>query len=232
MVELKNYSYDLFKEHYVEITKNSKFFFGKYMVRNKYFYLKSLKIRNFYKRCFGDFSFDDRIKIATHCEPPMVFLRWGCAIPYPFGSTLSVDEIGADCRIGQNVTIGMRLNNLEIGDGGVHIPRCRPKLGNLVHIYSGAVVSGNIRIGDRVIIAANAFVDKDVPGNSIVYGVNKVSPLKPHHYQSLANQVWYCKNIFKLLPGLVFKNGKLYVDTDWSGKRDSLISSLRSESLG
>jgi serine acetyltransferase len=229
MVELKDYSYEIFKEHFIGITKNSNSLLDNIMVRhimvqNKYFYLKLLKIQNFYKRHFSDFSFEDKIKISNYCEPPMIFLKWGCAITYPFGITLSVDEMGADCFIAQNATIGMNLNDIKIVDDQIYVPRYRPKIGNLVHIYPGAVVSGNIRVGDKVIIAANAFINKDVPDNSIVYGVNKVSPLRPHHYDSLTNQLWYCKNIFHLLPGLVLKNSKLFIDMDWCRKRDLLLN--------
>lgn len=224
MGELKEYSYDLFKEHFLEVTKKSNFSLDRHMVRNKYCYLTLLKIKRYYKRYFSDFSFEDKIKSFNYCEPPMVFLKWGCTIVYPFGITLSVDEMGADCRIAQNATIGMNLKDITIGKDEIYIPRYRPKIGNLVHIYSGAVLSGNIKIGDMVIIAANAFVNKDVPDRSIVYGVNKIEPLKSHHYQSLTNQLRYCKYVDNLLPGFVYKNNKLFIDTDWCNQREALLN--------
>ncbi|MFZ1898388.1 hypothetical protein [Methanoregula sp.] len=226
MTELKEYSYEIFKDHFLGIPKNSHFSLEKIMVRNKYSYLNFLKIKNFYKRHFGDFGFEDKIKTFNYCEPPMFFLKWGCAIVYPFGITLSVDEMGADCMIAQNATLGMDLKDITVTEDDVYLPRYRPKIGNLVHIYSGAVVSGNVRIGDMVIIAANAFVNKDVPDRSIVYGVNKIEPLKPHHYQSLTNQLRYCKYIQNLLPGLVCKNNKLFIDKDWCNRREFLLNKI------
>ena len=146
-------------------------------------------------------------------------------IPHPFGITLSVDEIGADCQIGQNATLGTNSRDLPLGVspnrvGLTPTTGYKPKIGNLVRIYSGAIVSGDVRIGDRVIIAANAFVDKDVPNNSIVYGVNKVLPLKPHHRRSLLRQTYHCIKINKLIPGLVYKNEKLFIDMNWCEERN------------
>ena len=45
-----------------------------------------------------------------------------------------------------------------------------PTIGNRVCIHSNAVVVGNIKIGDDVVIAPNAFVNFDVPDHSIVIG--------------------------------------------------------------
>ena len=45
-----------------------------------------------------------------------------------------------------------------------------PKLGNRVVVGCNAFVCGGITVGDDVLIAANAFVDFDVPSNSLVIG--------------------------------------------------------------
>ena len=45
-----------------------------------------------------------------------------------------------------------------------------PLIGNKVWIGTGAVLTGNIRIGDNVLIAPNAFVNVDIPSNSIALG--------------------------------------------------------------
>ena len=68
--------------------------------------------------------------------------------------------IGKNCVIGQNVTIG--------GKSGWHEV---PVIGDNVEISAGARVLGPIRIGNNVIIGANAVVVKDVPDNCIVAGV-------------------------------------------------------------
>ena len=46
-----------------------------------------------------------------------------------------------------------------------------PVIGDNVHISAGARILGPIRIGNNVIIGANAVVVKDVPDNCIVAGV-------------------------------------------------------------
>lgn len=50
-----------------------------------------------------------------------------------------------------------------------------PLIGNKVYIASGAVIVGKIKIGSNVLIAANSFVNFDVPDNSIVVGT-KIIP--------------------------------------------------------
>jgi len=67
-------------------------------------------------------------------------------------------EIGSDCKIYQNVTIGSR--------NGSH----PPTIGNNVLIGAGAVILGEITIGNNVKIGANAIVVKDVPDNAVVMG--------------------------------------------------------------
>lgn len=63
----------------------------------------------------------------------------------------------ANCIIHQNCTIGDR-------NGG------RPIIGNNVIIYVGAMLLGNITIGDNSIIGANSVVTKNCPPNSIMVG--------------------------------------------------------------
>lgn len=62
-------------------------------------------------------------------------------------------SIGADCRIYQNVTIG-------------EVRGKAPQIGRNCLIGAGAVVVGDIRIGDGVKIGAGAVVCTDVPEGS------------------------------------------------------------------
>ena len=68
--------------------------------------------------------------------------------------------IGERVIIGQNTTIGRSLD-----------PEDFPTIGNDVYISAGARIIGKIKIGNNVIVGANAVVNKDVPDNSIVAGV-------------------------------------------------------------
>ncbi len=119
-----------------------------------------LSARGFWNRLWGKYSPADQIALACACEPPPFFLEHGVMIPHPFGVTLSVDQMGADCLIGQNVTIGTDARDMTIGE---NTDGHKPRLGHLVRIYASAVVSGRITIGDCVIVAAQSFVNRDVP---------------------------------------------------------------------
>lgn len=68
--------------------------------------------------------------------------------------------IGKRVIIGQNVTIGRQLD-----------PSGVPSIGDDVYISAGARILGKIKIGNNIIIGANAVVIRDVPDNSIVAGV-------------------------------------------------------------
>lgn len=66
--------------------------------------------------------------------------------------------VGKNCTIFQNVTIG------SDGHGNV------PVIGDNFFIGAGATLIGDIRIGDNVIIGANALVNKSFPANCVVGG--------------------------------------------------------------
>lgn len=68
--------------------------------------------------------------------------------------------IGDRVLIGQNTTIGRSLD-----------PEDFPTIGNDVYISAGARIIGKIRVGNNVIIGANAVVNKDVEDNCVVAGV-------------------------------------------------------------
>jgi serine O-acetyltransferase len=70
-------------------------------------------------------------------------------------------ELGDNCTLGHIVTIGQANRGRKQG--------C-PKIGNRVFIGVGAVIVGKIVIGDNVLIAPNAYVNFDVPNDSIVVG--------------------------------------------------------------
>ena len=76
-------------------------------------------------------------------------------------------KFGDNCRIRNGVVVGLARTD----------DPCAPVIGNDVDIGTGAKVLGRIRIGNRVLIGANAVVTRDVPDDSIAVGVPAV--IKP-----------------------------------------------------
>nr|WP_201723913.1 DapH/DapD/GlmU-related protein [Rhodopirellula sp. SM50] len=68
--------------------------------------------------------------------------------------------LGDDCWIMQNVTIGRKS-----GEQGV------PKLGRNVAVGAGAVILGNIELGDHCVVGANSVVNRSFPACSVIAGV-------------------------------------------------------------
>src|SRR5262249_3547484 len=83
-----------------------------------------------------------------------------------FGGTVisGYAKLGDNCRIRNGVVIGLR----RVGENFA------PSIGNNVDIGTGAKLLGPIRIGDNVLIGANAVVLCDVPDNSVAVGVPAV----------------------------------------------------------
>jgi len=184
------------------------------------------KVMNFFSRLVGRFSFEDQINIACMCEPPMFFLNMGIMIAHAYGITLSADHIGCDVYVGQNVTIGTNGKNLELsGNTAGH----KPRIGNLVRIYSHAIVSGEISLGDCVLVAAGSIVTKDVPSKSIVYGKDQVKKLGVHHYQYLRSVLFHCDRQYVKIPGLTYRDQKLFIDEAYLRKRAILLENLEKD---
>jgi serine O-acetyltransferase len=70
--------------------------------------------------------------------------------------------IGDDCLIRHGVTIG---------NSSAEDPTGAPSIGNRVQCGAGAKILGRVRVGNDVIIGANAVVVKDVPDYAVVGGV-------------------------------------------------------------
>lgn len=83
----------------------------------------------------------------------------GLILQHAFSTIIFPESMGEDCQVWQNVTIGR-----------AHDKGRRPRIGNNVKICAGAVVIGDIEIGDNVTIGANAVVTKSIPANCVVCG--------------------------------------------------------------
>ncbi len=108
-----------------------------------------------------------KIPLVTSChfaDMDMLY-RQNTNFPHPIGIVISTrGDIGENCTIYQNVTIGAKSKELASSRKNF------PKIGNNVTIYAGACVIGGITVGDNVVIGANAVVTKDIPDNSVVVG--------------------------------------------------------------
>ncbi len=103
-------------------------------------------LKFFYRQC-PYFFLDSSCNIG-----PGLFIQHGF-------STIIMADIGENCWVNQQVTIGYKDRT------------GRPQIGNNVRITAGAKVIGNVTIGDNVTVGANAVVVKDVPENCVVVGV-------------------------------------------------------------
>ena len=110
----------------------------------------------------------------------MLFLRYyrrkyGIELPYndtSAGAGLRLIHpwcitVNANAKLGENVTLYKGCTIGEISGGA---KKGVPTIGNNVTLYSNSTVCGNITVGDNSEIAAGAFVNFDVPPNSIVIG--------------------------------------------------------------
>lgn len=82
-------------------------------------------------------------------------------LPHPVGVIISGQaQIGDDCMIRQNVTIG------RFGFGRERTGHSAPKLGNDVLVGPGAVIVGGVTVGDGARIGPNAVIMTDVPAGA------------------------------------------------------------------
>lgn len=86
----------------------------------------------------------------------------GLLLSHPYGITVNPGAV-----LGENVTLfkGSTIGSVRSGKR-----RGTPVIGDNVVIGTNAFVCGGVRIGNDVLIAANSFVDFDVPDHSLVLG--------------------------------------------------------------
>ena len=86
----------------------------------------------------------------------------GLYLGHPYNITINPRAvIGKNVNIHKGVTIGQENRGKRKG---------APTIGDCVWIGINAVIVGNITVGNDVLIAANSFVNCDVPDHSVVYG--------------------------------------------------------------
>lgn len=80
-------------------------------------------------------------------------------------------KFGEQIYLTHGVTIGRNATGKRAGV---------PEIGNRVRIGANASIVGNVKIGDDVLIAPNAFVNIDIPDHSVVVG----NPCTIHHKEN------------------------------------------------
>ena len=114
-------------------------------------------LRKVYRILYKIISIKHAIEIPSRCK-----IGKGFSIYHPFNITINPGTtIGKNCDIHKGVLIGEENRGKRKG--------C-PVIGDSVWIGANAVIVGKIIIGDDVLIAPNAFVNRDIPDHSIVYG--------------------------------------------------------------
>ncbi|ARS36169.1 serine O-acetyltransferase [Pontibacter actiniarum] len=87
--------------------------------------------------------------------------------------------LGENCNVAQGVTVGHVSRGAKKGS---------PIIGNRVWIGANAVVVGNVKIGNDVLIAPLSFVNFDVPDHAVVVG-------NPAKIVSMKGSEGYIKNV-------------------------------------
>ena len=128
-----------------------------YWFRNTQKYSKSSFLGKIYRIILRHYQIKYGFQIYPETEIGEGFYlgQWGALVINP------KVKIGKNCNIAQGVTIGQANRGERIGV---------PEIGDEVWIGTNAVIVGHIKIGNNVLIAPNAYVNTDVPSNSIVIG--------------------------------------------------------------
>lgn len=131
-----------------------------------------MNIYNFYR--LANYFYRKKIPFIPKLIFALQFLIFNSAVPFQCtigkrtkfgyrGIAVVIHKravIGEDCHIGSGVTIGGTSKKFEV-----------PVIGNRVQISTGAKILGPVKIGDDVIIGANAVVLHDIPSNSVAVGI-------------------------------------------------------------
>ncbi|MCL1937270.1 MAG: hypothetical protein FWF52_02605 [Candidatus Azobacteroides sp.] len=100
------------------------------------------------------------------------------------GCTIVASKICENVVIFQNVSVGANLKFNKVSGEWENVGN--PIICKNVVIADGAKILGPVIIGENSVIAAGAIITKDVPANTIAYGVNQLKP-KDDNYDWVYN---------------------------------------------
>lgn len=135
-----------------------------YILRKTQHYKNTLFLGTFWKIILRHYQIKYGFQIYPETQIGEGFYlgHWGSLVINP------KTVIGKNCNIAQGVTIGQQNRGKNEGF---------PVIGDEVWIGPNAVIVGNIKIGNNVLIAPNSYVNCDVPAHSVVVGnPAKISP--------------------------------------------------------
>jgi serine O-acetyltransferase len=95
------------------------------------------------------------------------------------GSIVIAAKICEGVVIFQNVTIGSNMRYNKTTTEWENIGN--PIISKNVVIADGAKLLGPIIIGENSVVAAGTIITKDMPANSIIYGINQFKPKDPNY---------------------------------------------------
>ena len=123
----------------------------------EYWRSRNKLIFGFYRMIYGHYMVKYGVDIGAKASigPGFIIRHMGGIVINSYA------VIGKDVEIMQGITIGYERRGKRQGN---------PTIGDRVWIGSNAVIVGKITVGNDVLIAPNAFVNFDVPDNSIVIG--------------------------------------------------------------
>ncbi len=110
------------------------------------------------------FKFFFRLHSRSHGIeiPSCTRIGKGLYLGHAYNITVNGNAVlGDNCHLHKGVTIGVECRGPRMGV---------PTIGNCVSICVNASVVGRITVGDDVLIAPGAFVNRDVPSHSVVVG--------------------------------------------------------------
>ena len=121
----------------------------------------------------GHWLYRHHVPLAPQLIYRVTFLLFNSSIPpsceigehsrFAYGAIGVV--LHSRCRVGSHVLIGQDVTVGGTFGSGV------PIIGDNVWISPGVRILGDVRVGNNVILGANAVVVKDIPDNSIAAGV-------------------------------------------------------------